>query len=186
MKEQILVKDFVNEFIEKKIVNTHYKQDAIQEFIKQRLEITEYLPFKTKRELVQMIVDSVIREEDGVKKVDSIAQFLSFITSMLISHTNLKIVSAEQDYDALNSCGLIEPIIAMFQKDYAECEALLKMSIADELAENNLSVVISKFLNGIGETVKGFTNNLDLSKLLGENIKEEDVAKILGFIDKIK
>ena len=186
MKEQILVKDFVNEFIEKKIVNTHYKQDAIQEFIKQRLEITEYLPFKTKRELVQMIVDSVIREEDGVKKVDSIAQFLSFITSMLISHTNLKIVSAEQDYDALNSCGLIEPIIAMFQKDYAECEALLKMSIADELAENNLSVVISKFLNGICETVKGFTNNLDLSKLLGENIKEEDVAKILGFIDTIK
>ena len=191
MKEQIEIKVFVEEFANKKIMNTKLNDHAVEDFIREKLEITEYLPFEKKRELVQMIIEHVIREEDGVKKVDSVAQFLSFITSMLISHTNLKIVSAEQDYDALNSCGLLEPIIAMFQKDFSECEALLKMSIADELADNNLSVVVSKFLHGIldkidsfGEIVKGFAGNLDLSKLLGENIKEEDVAEILGFVNK--
>jgi hypothetical protein len=140
-----------------------------------------------------MIIDQIITEEYGVKKVDSIAQFLAFMTSMIMSHTNLEIVDAEQDYDLLSKYGLIEPIVAIFQNDYTQCEALLKAAITDELTDNNLSVVVGKFLNGIldkmdglGEFVKGFTENLDLSKLLGGNIKEEDVAKILGFIDKLK
>ena len=192
MKEKLNVQSFVEEFVNKKIKNDRITPNAVEGYILEKLEITEYLPFATKREVVQMIVDKVIREEDGIKKVDSIAQFLAFITSMLISHTNLDISNAEQDYDMLSKCGLLEPIVAMFQGDYIQCEALLKAAIADELADNNLSVVVSKFLNGIldkldgfGEVAKGFAENLDLSKLLGTNIKEEDVAKILGFVDKL-
>lgn len=193
MKEKISVEVFTNEFIEKKITNTKYDPEAVANFIREKLEIIEYLPFKKKRQIVNMIVNNVIREEDGVKKVDSIAQFLSFMTSMLIAHTNLDIIDAEADYDALSRCGLIESIVSMFQSDYTQCEALLKAAVADELQDNNLSVVVGKFLNGVlakfdgfGEVVKGFAENLDLSKLLGTNIKEEDVAKILGFVDKYK
>ena len=192
MKEKLNVQSFVEEFVNKKIKNDRITPNAVEGYILEKLEITEYLPFATKREVVQMIVDKVIREEDGIKKVDSIAQFLAFITSMLISHTNLDISNAEQDYDMLSKCGLLEPIVATFHSDYVQCEALLKAAIADELADNNLSVVVSKFLNGIldkldgfGEVAKGFAENIDLSKLLGANIKEEDVAKILGFVDKL-
>ena len=184
---KVVVKDFVNEFIEKKIVNTKYDPDAIEKFLKEKLEIVEYLPFATKRDVVQMIVDKVVIEEDGIKKVDSITQFLTFITAMLISHTNLEIVNAEEDYDVLSKNGLLEPIVAMFDKDYAQCEALLKAAIADELADNNLNVIIGKFLNGILAKLDGFgdvVKNIDLSKLLGTNINEEDIAKILGFVDK--
>lgn len=188
MKEKISVQKFVEEFTNQKIVNNRATPHAVEDFLKEKLEIVEYLPFATKREVVQMIVDSVITEENGIKKVDSIAQFLAFITSMLISHTNLTIASAEEDYDALSRCGLLEPIVTMFQRDYTQCEALLKAAIADELADNNLSMVASKFLQGVlakldgfGETIK----NIDLSKLLGANIKEEDIAKILGFVDKL-
>lgn len=189
---KILVKDFVEEFIDKKIQNTKFEPEAVEKFIREKLEITEYLPFKTKRELVNMIINQVIIEEDGIKKIDSISQFIAFMTAMLMAHTNLDITNAEDDYDALCRCGLVEPIVAMFQRDYTQCEALLKAAIADELADNNLNVIVGKFLNGIlskldgfGEAVKGFTEGLDLSKLLGININEEEKAKLFGIIDKL-
>lgn len=194
MKEKISVKDFVNEFVEKKIMNNKINPNAVEEFIRSKLEIVEYVPFKTKRQVVDMIVAKAVSDEDGVKKVNSIEQFLSFFVSMIMAHTNLTFSEIpEEDYDALNQNGLIEPIMAMFQKDYSEFEVLLKMAIADELADNNLNVIIGKFLNGIlgkldgvGDMLKGFTENLDLSKLLGVNINEENIAKIIGLVDKLK
>lgn len=194
MKEKILVKDFCKEFVEKKIENTRYQPDAIESFIKDKLDIITYLPFNTKREIVDMLVSNIVTEEDGVKRVDGIAQFLAFIVAMVASHTTLVFsdVPAE-DYDALSQCGVLEYILIMFQKDYDDCNALLKVAIADELADNNLNVIIGKFLNGVlgkldgvVDLAKGFAENLDLSKLLGANIKEEDIAKFIGLIDKIK
>jgi hypothetical protein len=191
---KIAVKDFVNEFVEKKIVmSTKYGQEEFERFLKEKLEITEYLPFNTKRDIVNMIVAKVVTEEGYAKKVHSLEQFLSFFVAMMVAHTNLEFSEhPEEDYDELNRYGLIEPIVAMFQKDYTECEAMLKMAVADELADNNISVVVGKFLNsildkldGVLDGVKGATENLDLSKLLGVNMNEEDVAKILGLIDKL-
>lgn len=194
MKEKISVKDFVNEFVEKKIVSNKINQNAVSDFIRSKLEIVEYVPFNTKCQVIDMIVAKVIREEDGVKKVNSVEQFLSFFASMIMAHTNLMFSEKpEEDYDALNKNGLIEPIIAMFQKDYSEFEVLLKMAITDTLADNNLNVIVGKFLNGIlgkldgvGDILKGFTENIDLSKLLGTNMNEEEKTKFLGFIDKLK
>lgn len=194
MKEKILVNDLVSEFLSKKIVNSKIAPNAVEEFIKQRIDIVEYLPFSQKREVVEMVVAKVVSEEDGIKRVNSITQFLSFIVAMLVSHTTLSFSeNVEDDYDALSKSGLLEPILDMFKRDYSECDALLKAAIADELADNNLNVIIGKFLNGVlgkldgvVDTVKGFTDNLDLSKLLGANINKEDIAKIIGVVDKLK
>lgn len=189
---KIKVEDFVAEFIEKKVMNTKATPDAVEKFIRSKLEIVDYLPFAEKLKTVKMVVAQCVDEEDGVKKVDSITQYLAFIISMLEVHTNLEFGNPMDDYDGLNRCRLLEPIVSMFQQDYSECEVLLKMAIADELADNNLNVIVGKFLNGIltkidgfGEVVKGFTENIDLSKLLGTNIKEEDVTKIIGLINKL-
>lgn len=193
MKEKLSVQSFIEEFVNKKITNNKVNNHAIEDFIKEKLDIVEYVPFNKKREIIDMIVAKVVVEEDGVKKVNSVDQFLSFFASMIIAHTNLVFgEKPEEDYDALNKNGLIEPIIAMFQKDYSEFEVLLKMAIADELADNNLNVIVGKFLNGIldkldgvGDMLKGFTDNLDLPKLLGTNINEEEKAKFLGLLDKL-
>ena len=194
MKEKISVQNFCNEFVEKKIMNNKINQNAVEEFIRSKLDIVEYLPFKTKREIVEMLVSNIVIEEDGIKRVDSVSKFLSFIVAMIASHTTLVFSDQpDEDYDALSQCGVLEHLIAMFSKDYSEIDALLKASIADELADNNLNVIINKFLNGIldkldgvGDMLKGFTENLDLSKLLGANINEEEIAKILGLVDKLK
>ena len=194
MKEKILAQDFCKEFVEKKIANTHYKQDAIEEFIKEKLDIVEYLPFNTKREIVAMLVDRIVTEEDGVKRVDSVTQFLAFIVAMVTSHTTLAFGEhPEEDYDALSQCGVLEHILAMFKKDYDECSALLKAAIADELADNNLNMIVGKFLNGvlgklddIVDVAKVFADKSDLSKLFGEHINKEDIANLFGFLNKLK
>lgn len=194
MKEKIDVKSFVEEFLSKKIKNTKGTPTAVEDFIHDKLDIVEYLPFNKKLEIVDMIVTKVITDEGGIKRADGIAQFLAFIVAMIASHTTLVFSDKpEEDYDALSRCGVLEHILAMFKKDADECDVLLKMAIADELADNNLNVIIGKFLNGVlgkldgvGDMLKGFTENIDLSKLLGVNIKEEDVAKILGLVDKLK
>lgn len=189
----MLVNEFVKLYKDSKVQNTKINPNAVEEFIRSKLEIVEYVPFNTKSTIIDMIVDKAVREEDGVKKVNSVEQFLSFIVSMLMAHTNLTFSeNPEEDYDALNKNGLIEPIISTFQKDYSECEVLLKMVIADELADNNLNVIVGKFLNGVlgkldgvGDMLKGLTENIDLSKLLGTNINEEEKAKFIGFINRL-
>ena len=192
MKERISVQNFVEEFINKKVINTKTTPDAVEKFIRAKLDIIEYIPFEKKTEIINNIVSEIIQEVDGVKKVNSIAQYMAFLITMLSTHTTLDIGDIYEDYDALNKCGLIEQIVALFKKDFTECEMLLKMTVADELQDNNLSIIVAKFLNGVLgkfdgviDMVKGFTENLDLSKLLGTNINEEEKAKILGFIDKL-
>ena len=194
MKEQISVQNFVEEFLNKKIANSKIAPNAVEEFIRQRLEIIDYIPFQTKRDIVEIIIAQNIREENGIKKIDDISQYLSFIVAMLCSHTNLQFGdNPAEDYDALNKLGLIEQIVALFQKDFTECETLLKMGVANELADNNVNVIVSKFLNGVlakidqlSTKLEGVTENLDMSNLLGESISEEEVAKILGFVNKSK
>lgn len=189
---KILVKDFVNEFVEKKIMNTKLNDHAVEDFIREKLDIVEYIPFATKLDIINKTTSEIVKEVGGIKKVNSIAQYMAFLIAMLSSHTALEFGDMFEDYDALNRCGLIEQIVALFQKDFSECETLLKMAVADELADNNLNVIVGKFLNGVLgkmdgviDMAKGFTENLDLSKLLGTNINEEDKAKILGLIDKL-
>ena len=191
MKEKISVKSFVEEFLEKKITNTKVNDHAVEDFIRAKLDIVEYIPFVNKMDMINDVISGIIEEVDGVKKINSITQYMAFIVAMLSSHTTLEFEDMFNDYDLLNKNGLIEQIVSMFTKDYSECETLLKMAVADELADNNLNIVIGKFLNGIlsklndfSEGVKGLTKDLDVSKLLGTNIKEEDIAKILGFVDK--
>jgi hypothetical protein len=113
---------------------------------------------------------------------------------MLMTHTDLEIDQANpiKSYDALSEVGLLEPIIACFQKDYSECEALLKMTVADVLADNELNVVVAKFLDGVlskldgvGEVLKDKLDNFDLKDLLGD-INSEDLTQLKGFLNKLK
>lgn len=186
------IKEFVQEFKDRKIQNTKINEHAVEDFLREKLNIVEYIPFTTKIDIINNIISAIVKEVDGIKKVNNIAQYMAFIKAMLSSHTSLEFEDMFEDYDELNQCGLIEPIVALFQKDFTECETLLKMAVANELEDNNLNMIIGKFLNGIlaqidgfGEKIKSLTKDFDLSKLLGANMKEEDIAKILGLVDKL-
>ena len=184
--------DFVQGFKDKKIMNTKVDTDAVGKYIKEILEVREYVPFKEKRTIIELIVLNNTKVVDGVKKIDSISQYISFITAMLTAHTNLEFgEDPVVDYDILSENGLLAPIIETFKTDYSECDVLLKMALADELEDNNVNIVFGKFLNGIlyrldavGEYIKSTMDGVDINSILGESFNQEDLAKLSSFLDK--
>ena len=194
MENKISVKDFVNEFKINRVVNTKADPNGVSNFIRDKLQINEYIPFNKKREIVEMIVAQNLTEEDGIKHYDSIGSYMGFVIAMLVAHTALEMSENPiDDYDELSKNGLLEPIVGAFKKDYDESEVLLKMTIAAKLEDNNLNVLIGKFLNGISEKINAFSDvakdklgNLNLKDIIGANIKEEDITKLISVLDTLK
>lgn len=188
----MLVKDLVSDFQEKKIIDTKITPNAVSDYLKKTLEIKTYLPFRTKRVIVETVVSQNIEWVDGIKKIDSINEYVGFIVSVLSSHTNLEWSDDPvADYDLLAESGLLTKIIAEFQESYNECEVLIKMARTSELADNSLESVVNRFLDsilerldGFGELLQGMLGDLNIQDILGGFFKEEDLTKLKGFLDK--
>lgn len=186
------VLDFVNEFKENKIQNTKINEHAISDYIKNTLDVKTYIPFITKRAIVEEVVMQNTKEVDGIKKNDSINQYISFVCVMLKSHTNLEFSEDPvADYDLLAESGLLPLIIAEFKASYDECDILLKMALASELENNNINVIVGRFLNGILNKLDDFSSalkdkfgDIDINNFLGANFNDEDLAKLSGFLNK--
>lgn len=187
---KITVRDFVQKFNNQKFINIKTNPNEKSEFITKELEIRTYIPFKKKREIAELIVSQNITIDDGIKKIDTINQYISFIISMISTHTNLQWGDDPiADYDLLSESKLLPQIIAEFRESYDECEAMLKMVVAKELEDNNVNVLIGKFLDSILnklDTVTGGLSsaikNIDLKSIIGD----EDLTKFIGLLDKLK
>lgn len=185
------VLDFVNEFKNKRIMNTKINEHAVSDYIKEALEIKSYLPFMEKRKIIEVVVEQNTKEVDGIKKNDSINQYLSFVISMLSAHTNIEFSEDPvADYDMLAESGLLPHIIAEFKESYDECDVLLKMELASKLEDNNINVLVGRFLNDIlnklddfGDMLKDKFGDIDVNDFLSNNFKEEDLAKLTSFLD---
>lgn len=192
MENKIIVKEFVQEFKEKKITNTKFEPNAVESFIKEKLEIKPYISFTDKRKIAEMVVNQNITDEYGVIKLDSTSEFVGFIIAMLTAHTNLCFgPNPIEDYDALSESGLLEYILATFKKDFDECKAVLQMVRNDALVDNNLSVVVAKFLDGVlekldgvGDTIKGIVEKIDLDKFTGLGLDEKELNGLKKLLHK--
>lgn len=189
----MLVHDFIENYKAKKFMNTKQGVDERAEWIRKELEVKTYIPFKKKRQIAEMVVAQNINEADGIKKIDTINQYIGFIVAMLTAHTNLEFSQDPvADYDLLAESGLLSQIIAEFQESYTECDVILKMALAMELEDNNINVLVGRFLDnilkkldGVGEALKSKLDNFDIEDLLGD-IKQEDLAQLKGFLDRFK
>jgi hypothetical protein len=188
----MIISEFIDNFNNKKIVNTKINEHAVSDYLREVLEIKTYIPFREKRAVVEMVVAQNITEEDGIKRSDSINQYVSFVTAMITLHTNLEFSEDPvTDYDLLAESGLLPQIIAEFKTSYDECDILLKMALTMELEDNNINVLVGKFLNGIlqridgvGGLIKDKLGDLNLKDILGQDIKPEDIAKLQGLLDR--
>ena len=78
------VQKFVNDFIEKKIMNTKVAPDAVSEYIKKELEVKDYVPFIEKRELCERVLNACnVKDENGLVKVDSVKRYIIFTISII-------------------------------------------------------------------------------------------------------
>lgn len=186
------VKEFVEAYAAKRFMITKNGTDERSEWLRSELAIKTYIPFKEKRKIAEMIVAQNIKEVDGIKKYDDISSYVSLVVASIMAHTNLKFgADPIEDYDLLAECGLLPQIIAEFQGSHEEIGILLKMAIAFELEDNNINVLVGRFLDGvlkkldgIVDGVKDMVGNVDIKELLGMNFKEEDLAHLKGFLDK--
>lgn len=187
---KVSIQDFVQNFISKKIQNTKADTTAVERALASELVITDYIPFREKREIAETIVEDNAEMVDGVWKIDSINQYVTFVLAMLESHTNLTIgEDPVLDYDALAKNKLLAPIIQMFKADYDEAETVLKMATAAKLEDNQINILAGKFLNGIltrldgvGEVLK----NVNLKDLIGVDLTEKDIASLRELTNKLK
>ena len=188
----MLVVDFLKDYQDKKIQNSKINENAVSEYLNKTLEIKKYIPFTTKRGAVEIVVAQNTYWEDGIKRHDTFDAYIGFVVSMLSIHTNLEFSDQPiEDYDLLAESGLLPQIIAEFQESYDECNVLLKMARDAELEDNNINVVVGRFLNGIldrldsvGETLKEKLGNVNVADILGDKFNEKDLAKLKGFLDK--
>lgn len=186
------VVEFIEKFKKERIANTKIDNTIVDSFIRKELEVREYVPFKEKRAIVELLVMKSIDIVDGVKKHDSISSYISFVSAVLVAHTNLELSNDPiVDYDILSENHLLTPIIGTFKESYDEFDVLFKMALANELEDNNVNMTFARFLNSIlerldsvGEVLKSTVGNVDINSILGEQFNAEDIAKLSSFLDK--
>lgn len=186
------IREFIEAYKAKKFMNTKQGVDERNEWIRKKLEIQSYIPFRVKREIAEMIINANIKEVDGIKRYDSIDAYVGFVVASITAHTNLKFEDDPvADYDLLAESGLLPQVIAEFQESHNEIDILLKMALASELEGNNVNILVGKFLHnilqmldGVGETLKEKLEKLDLKDVLGSDIKPKDMAKLQSFLDR--
>lgn len=187
------IKTFVENYRSKRFMNIKTVAEERSEWLRKELEIKTYIPFEKKREIAEMIVSHNISEVDGIKKYDNISGYVSLIVASIVAHTNLRFgEDVVADYDLIAESGLLPQIIAEFQGSHEEIGILLKMAVAAELEDNNINVLVGRFLDnilkkldGVSEVLKTKIEELDLKDLLGD-IKSEDLAKLNGLLDIFK
>lgn len=182
----------IMEFIETVKKNPNQTTMACKKLIK-----TRYLPVLEKRQLAELVYANSTEIENGVVKVDSLSKYLIFTLLMLTKYTNLEFSVDEKgaateeairEYDALCENGLLNPIIAEFQEDYARANEIMNYVFQDNLAVNNtVESVVGKAANGLLNILDGLANvlankvdkmELDLSNI--DTSQLENVMKLLN------
>lgn len=157
--------------------------------IEKELQVKKYLPIEEKKVIAQGIIYECTENVDGIIKVDSVQQYLSYVKYMILRHTNLEYT--QEDYDKLCSTvygetSLLNVIIGSFQGDANECNRILNLMINDHInnntAENQIVVAVNQFLSGITHIVESMgdkvtdmlPNDFDMNRLVkfvNENYK---------------
>ena len=188
------IQNFVENYKAKRFLSIKQGVDERTEWIRNELEIKTYIPFREKRKIAEMIVAQNIDEVDGVKKYDSINGYLGLMVASIAAHTNIE-WSADPiaDYDLLAESGLLPQIIVEFQGSHDEIDLLRKMVLDMELEDNSTNALVGRFLNkvsnmldGVIEVTKNKFEGFDLNNIFGDDIKKEDLAKLIGILDKLK
>lgn len=161
----------IMEFIEAVKKNPNQATAICKKLIK-----TRYIPVLKKRQLAELVYDASIEIENGVVKVDSLSKYLIFTLLMLTKYTELEFSVDEKgaateeairEYDALCENGLLNPIIAEFQEDYARANEIMNYVFQDNLAVNNtVEAVVGKTATTLLNIVDDFANTL--SNKVGE------------------
>ena len=159
--------------------------------MEKELQVKKYLPMEEKKLIAKGIIYECTEEVNGVIKVNSVQQYLSYVKYMIKHHTNLEYT--QEDYDKLcsmeyNDSSLLNAIFDCFPEDAKECSRILDFMINDIIQENSMNFVVAKFLNNLGvqlgtimDNLNEKTKELSLDTIVPNNL---DLNQIKRFLDK--
>ena len=192
----------IKEFCER--YNAFTSQSLKDEFIKQNLKITQYIPFVKKDALATNLVnistyeyENYVDENGNIKrrkseriKLNSTVQYLLFCRMIIENYTNLEVETEGffEEYDALKSCGLLDKLMGsddsiLPMNDIAELRTVIDMKQKDVLYnECEIHNYISKQIGRISDLANTtLTPLMDVvSKKLNE-MPKEDLDKFVEF-----
>jgi hypothetical protein len=182
----------IMEFIESIKKNPNQATAICKKLIK-----TRYIPVLEKRQLAELVYSTSTEIENGIVKVDSLSKYLIFTLLMLNRYTELEFTVDEsgaateeaiKEYDALCENGLLNPIIAEFQEDYARANEIMNYVFQDNLAVNNtVEAVAGKTAIALLNLVNGFadvlSNKVDEMNFDLENLNMEQLQDVLQMLN---
>ncbi len=189
---KITVKQFVEDFKAKKIMNSKVNEHAVADYLKEILDVKEYLPFVEKRELCAKVLNACNTiDSNGLVKVDSVSRYIIFTVYILSAYTNLEFSSGEDgidsidEYDMLCQNGLLDQILGVIGGEYTVCNNILNMMMDDIIANNNtIENVVGHTLNKLSKSIDGFIDTLsDKVDELNLDLNQIDIDKYKGLID---
>ena len=190
------IKEFVDGFKSKKIINTHIAPNAIAEYIKKELEVKDYIPFAEKRELCANVLNACnTKDSNGLVKVDSVSRYILFTIAIISKYTTLEFSSGKDDeefdsldeYDMLCRANLLDPILEVIGAEYVTCNNILNMMMSDVVSNNNtIENVVGHTLGKISRSVDGLIGVLaEKVEDMELDFSQIDINKFEGLLDLI-
>lgn len=189
----MVIQDFIQEFKDKKIMNSPIAPNAVADYIKKTLSVKDYLPFAEKRELCAKVLNTCNeKQSNGLVKVDSVSRYILFTISIISKYTDLEFSSGEDtefdsldEYDMLCQADLLNPILDVIGEEYVTCNNILNMMMADIVANHNtIENVVGSILGKLGNSVDNFIDILtEKVEDMELDLSQIDINKYKGLID---
>lgn len=187
------IEQFINDFKNGNVQNTKLAPNVVGEYIKNVLDVKDYVPFEEKRELCANVLNVCnTRDDNGLVKVDSVTRYIIFTISIISKYTNLEFSSGKDDevdsldeYDMLCQSNLLNPILDVIGDEYVTCNNILNMMMSDIIANNNtIENVVGNTLVKLGDSIDGFISVLsDKVESMELDLSQIDINKYKGIID---
>lgn len=154
------------------------------------IETKKYLPIAEKRRIVEAVIEACTEDDGGFIKVDSLDKYIMFTIAVISNYTNLEFgLDGDflSDYDRLCEAGLLDAVIATFDKEYARTNDILNMMLADKLqnnsAEASLSVMTNSVNNAIDKLVNTLSDKINEMNLDLSNFNQDTLTNLLNLLN---
>lgn len=155
------------------------------------INVKEYLPVNEKREVIDLTIAYCSEYDEGNVLLNGVELYIIFHIKFIEAYTDIEFTSSYYyDYDALTANGLLDMIINAALPEYNRMTEMLILQKEYVLAQNSLEAQVGRFLGDLSYQFGKFVDNIGerISGLNLEdvNINQDDVNKVLQFVDKIK
>ena len=157
------------------------------------LETKKYLPISEKRRIADAVIETCITDNNGFITVDSLDQYIMFTIAVISNYTNLEFGANGDylsDYDRLCEAGLLDAVIATFEKEYARTNDILNMLLADKLqnnsAEASFAAITYGLNNSMDKVIDMLKNKIEKMDLDLNNFNQDTLKDLLRLVDTIK